>query len=60
MNWSTKNELKFLDGLGRWCEREGDRKRLLWNYFKTACDRVNWGHIEPDKVFWYLKLRGVK
>ncbi len=45
--WSTSDEIKFLDGLGTWRARPGDRQKLIRNYKMSMKKRKNW-----DQILW--------
>ncbi len=53
--WSTNDEMKFLDGLGTWRVRPGDREKLIRNYKVSIRQRKDWDFIIVGEVIEYLK-----
>ncbi len=65
-NWTTKQEIEFLQGLGSWRDLRGsgkkqltkDRKlKLIFGYIQSMGKRVRWGKIDPKKVLEFLNLQ---
>lgn len=55
--WETEDEIKWLRGIGEWCQRKLIRddeshgqmkRRLLLNYLAAAARRVRWGRVDPE------------
>ena len=53
--WATKNELRFLEGLGTFSTVETSRKELLRRYKKTMHLKSNWGTVNSEKIKRYLE-----
>ncbi len=53
--WSTSDEIKFLDGLGTWRVRPGNREKLIRNYKASMKQRKNWDFIIVGEVIEHLK-----
>ncbi len=59
--WSTRDELAFIDGLGKcnWmCEgyQRFSRDWLLYSYYKTLSYREDWGTLDRDKVISHVEM----
>jgi len=52
-NYSTKAELKFIDGLGSWSELKTRNSALLAGYLDGCFKRINWGEIDYLEVIRY-------
>lgn len=55
--YNSKDEIKFINGLGGWCKKAGRKKQpwaaTLWaNYIKLFRNRVrdDWGEIDPQHI----------
>lgn len=52
--YSTKQELKFIDGLGTWApELCSNRSDLLCGYLRGCFQRDRWGDVDPMTVMHY-------
>lgn len=52
--YSTKQELKFIDGLGTWApELKSNRSDLLAGYLRGCFKRYRWGSVDPMTVMRY-------
>lgn len=49
-NWTTRNELDFVAGLGRHGRARESRQVLLRRYLEAARQRVEWGNVESEIV----------
>ncbi len=52
--WTTSDEIKFLDGLGTWRVRPGNREKLVRNYKASMKHRNNWDQILWGQLIDYL------
>lgn len=48
--WSTRDELRFVQGLGSFSEKKMNRLQLLNKYFDAMQLRQNWGRIQFEEV----------
>jgi len=46
----TIHEKRFLNNLGSYSPRSGDRKNLLKKYHAAATKRQRWGDVDKDAV----------
>ncbi len=53
--WNTRDELRFLKGLGGWRAGIGpSRARLLANYLESMEKRKRWNGLNQEKIREYI------
>lgn len=57
MNWSTEDEMRFIDGLGKnkFSDTRMPRRKLLENYLHTAECRDNWDMMIENVIVAHAK-----
>lgn len=51
-NWSTSDEIQFLETLGRHSKSNAVRQDLLENYIRAAKERNEWGRVDKDAILY--------
>ena len=49
-NWTTTDEIRHVQGLGRWGGRQKNRFHHLEQYHNAMALRTDWGRVAPGAV----------